>query len=358
LNKGETKRKTHSILFSFLILTAILCVSIGATSNASADWYASATYSPSSAYIGDTVSFKLYVTDTGSHSIDFSSATLKIDWGSITTSKSLYGTMSVISGSTTTLTSSFVVPDVAAGTYQMEVTLAGKANGDWLSSSRTYSSDLTVKEIPALFVSIQASKTAGTTPLSTTFTSTIQGGVSSYTYSWTFGDGATSSAANPSHTYTSIGTYTAKLIVADSKGQSASDTTTVSVTALPLTVSISAEKTSGTASFTASFTSTVNGGTTPYTYAWTFGDGATSSSTNPDHTYTKAGTYTAKLIITDKNGQTASDTITITVNSADPLDIDSESGSAGSLIIIGLIVLVIIVLVLAVVLWRKKKKGA
>jgi glucose/arabinose dehydrogenase len=37
----------------------------------------------------------------------------------------------------------------------------------------------------------------------------------------------------------------------------------------------------------------------PLTYAWTFGDGSTSSGANPAHTYTQAGQYTVRLSVSD-----------------------------------------------------------
>ena len=49
------------------------------------------------------------------------------------------------------------------------------------------------------------------------------------TYSWTFGDGSTSTVANPSHTYTQAGQYTARLSVSDGVS------TTLSV---PLSISV------------------------------------------------------------------------------------------------------------------------
>ncbi|GHH66854.1 protease [Streptosporangium violaceochromogenes] len=47
--------------------------------------------------------------------------------------------------------------------------------------------------------------------------------------SWNFGDGATSTAANPSHTYSAAGTYTVKLTVTDDGGATASSSQQVTV---------------------------------------------------------------------------------------------------------------------------------
>ena len=49
-------------------------------------------------------------------------------------------------------------------------------------------------------------------------------------YSWSFGDGATSNLANPSHSYTSAGSYTVELTVTDDQGSSSTQSTSANVT--------------------------------------------------------------------------------------------------------------------------------
>jgi PKD repeat protein len=55
----------------------------------------------------------------------------------------------------------------------------------------------------------------------------------SLTYSWTFGDGQTSTAANPAHTYTQQGTYQARLSVSDGTNSTLSTPITITVGAPP-----------------------------------------------------------------------------------------------------------------------------
>ncbi|WDZ85325.1 ThuA domain-containing protein [Micromonospora cathayae] len=68
-----------------------------------------------------------------------------------------------------------------------------------------------------------ADPTSGASPLTVTFSSAgsrdPDGGA--LTYAWAFGDGGTSTEANPTHTYTTAGDYTAQLTVTNPKGRTA-----------------------------------------------------------------------------------------------------------------------------------------
>lgn len=84
-------------------------------------------------------------------------------------------------------------------------------------------------------------------------------------------------------------------------------------------VSFSAAPVTGDAPLDVQFTSTVTG-TAPFTYAWTFGDGTTSTEQNPVHTYASAGTYSVSLTVTNAVGtDTATQTDLVVVNPVIPL---------------------------------------
>lgn len=81
----------------------------------------------------------------------------------------------------------------------------------------------------ALSVAISASVTEGPVPLEVSFTAEVQGIAASY--NWDFGDGSTSTEVNPTHTFTTEGTYTVKLVVTAPDGSTASAEKTITVTA-------------------------------------------------------------------------------------------------------------------------------
>jgi len=130
-------------------------------------------------------------------------------------------------------------------------------------------------------------------------------------YSWNFGDGtALSTVENPSHTYSSPGTYSVIFTVTASGGSSSSITKKVTVP--PPCAAFTFSTTCGTNSVAFSDTSTGSG---PFTYLWNFGDplSTTSTSQNPSFTYTSAGTYSVTLTITALDGTTSKATNSVTV---------------------------------------------
>ncbi|WP_371785527.1 galactose-binding domain-containing protein [Streptosporangium subroseum] len=106
---------------------------------------------------------------------------------------------------------------------------AGWFNGDENSALYRVESTPTGNQAPTAVAT--ANKISGQAPLAVTFSSAgsrdPEGGA--LTYAWTFGDGGTSTAANPSHTYTGNGSYQAKLTVRDPAGNIGSATVTVTV---------------------------------------------------------------------------------------------------------------------------------
>ncbi|SCL42144.1 Glucose/arabinose dehydrogenase, beta-propeller fold [Micromonospora pallida] len=87
-----------------------------------------------------------------------------------------------------------------------------------------------------------ADRTSGLAPLTVNFSSAgssdPDGGA--LTYAWAFGDGTTSTSANPSKTYTTNGTYTATLTVRDPQGATGTASVTIRVGNTAPTVTINA----------------------------------------------------------------------------------------------------------------------
>ncbi|MES2297498.1 MAG: glycoside hydrolase family 44 protein [Pseudomonadota bacterium] len=153
-------------------------------------------------------------------------------------------------------------------------------------------------------------------------------------YAWKFGDGASASGVTASHTYAAAGSYAATLTVTDNGGASASTTVNITVNApanqAPV-ARIAATPTAGMAPLLVNFdgrtSSDADGSIT--SYAWIFGDGSSASGATASHSYAAAGTYTAKLTVTDNGGATASTTVLISA-SADTNVIKAPSSLGAS----------------------------
>ncbi len=148
------------------------------------------------------------------------------------------------------------------------------------------------------------------TSLSCTFdssTSTVQNATITG-HSWNFGDGATSTQANPAHAFAATGTYQVALTVTSSKGLTNTVTKPVQVTRVNQNP-------------TADFTATCNqlvctfnaaGSTDPdgtvASYQWNFGDGGSGTGSPVNHAYGASGTRNVTLTVTDNDGATGTTT--------------------------------------------------
>ncbi len=119
---------------------------------------------------------------------------------------------------------------------------------------------------------------------------------SSLRYLWWFGDGTNSNQFEPRHKYTSLGTYTSKLVVVDANGCKDSMIKANELYLGPIKIDFKADITQGCGMLNVNFTNsgTFNGG---LNYYWDFGDGTQSSKAFPSKQYTKIGKYTVKLTV-------------------------------------------------------------
>jgi PKD repeat protein len=147
----------------------------------------------------------------------------------------------------------------------------------------------------------QSSTASGTAPVTVSFTdTTLDSAWTNNTYLWVFGDGGTSTLANPSHTYTTTGIFTVTENVYNNN-MTASSTSTVLVGA-PV-VDFMGTPTAGTAAMQVAFTDlTVN--TTPISaYLIEYGDGTTATTTPPwVHVYSTFGVYSVNVTETNSIG--------------------------------------------------------
>jgi PKD repeat protein len=124
------------------------------------------------------------------------------------------------------------------------------------------------------------------------------------TYSWTFGDGGTSTDQNPSHSYAEVGVYIATVTVTDPAGATGTAQVTINVSKAP----IPHLQTSDVVGFaTQPFTFDASTSTDPEnaiaSYDWDFGDGTPHGSGQViSKVYDQPGTYTVVLTITDSAG--------------------------------------------------------
>ena len=137
-------------------------------------------------------------------------------------------------------------------------------------------------------------------------------------YSWSFGDSATGSDVNPTHTYTAAGNYTVTLTVDDGQLGSEPVTTTAEIAIPPANRAPTADPggpysgdTGAAIRFDGSGSGDPDGDA--LTYLWDFGDETTGTGATPTHDYAIAGVYEVSLVVNDGEFDSAAATTRVEV---------------------------------------------
>jgi PKD repeat protein len=136
---------------------------------------------------------------------------------------------------------------------------------------------------------------------------------------WTFGDGTSSVDQNPSKHYAVAGDYPVSLTIYRNNESSTGTRVLTVSSGVPATPTVVAafDMSTSNASAGASVTFTDRSAGSPTTWAWSFGDGSTSTLQNPVHAYAAPGTYLVTL--TASNASTsgiATKNLSVTANAA------------------------------------------
>ncbi len=142
-----------------------------------------------------------------------------------------------------------------------------------------------------------------------TNTSTAPSGT---TYSWSFGDGSSSTTASPIHVYTVSGYYNVQMIATYNGQNYYANSQSVYVGAKP--VANFTQYYNSPLTYTFNSTSTISSGSIA-SYAWNFGDGGTGATSNPQHSFATAGTKNVKLIVISDAGCKDSITTSVVISS-------------------------------------------
>lgn len=120
-------------------------------------------------------------------------------------------------------------------------------------------------------------------------------------YVWDFGDGDSSFASAPAHTYADTGLYTVSLHVTDINGCDSAITRTNYIRVIQPTANFTVDTlTANCPPLLVNFTDLSPDSV--IAWAWDFGDGGTSNLQHPSHVYNRPGVYHPSLVITNVNG--------------------------------------------------------
>lgn len=144
------------------------------------------------------------------------------------------------------------------------------------------------------------------------------------TYTWDFGDGATSdpvTSLTTFHTYTSLGEFPVTLTVSDGRGGTGTSNTVVLITNAPQNAPPIADaggpyvaEAGGIIPFSAA--GSIDPDSNSMFYHWDFGDGGSADGIAPMYAYTSDGTWPVTVTVTDSVGASDQDTTTATISPA------------------------------------------
>ncbi len=153
------------------------------------------------------------------------------------------------------------------------------------------------------YLNFHADSTWGYAPITTTFN--VLTNIPNLTsWAWNFGDGESSNLENPTHSYTTPGTYYTVSLTAqgDDGTYFAVKHNYIHTLSELAEVDFAADITDGMAPLEVHFISHTNI-QNPTMWIWDFGDGNTvQGEPNPVHTYQNVGIYTVSLSVADNNG--------------------------------------------------------
>jgi len=182
--------------------------------------------------------------------------------------------------------------------------------------SHTITRDVMVYALPVAGYTVDAvCEDATTTFTSTSSISSVDNDIIT-NYAWSFGDGNTSAAQNPTHNYGNENVYNAELVVTTNYG--CQDVINQPVTVYPLPIP-DFTPTSVCLNDRSNFSdiSTVSNDHTSNSivqWSWDFGDGRTSTQQNPYNDYQTDGTFSASLNVVTNHGCAADIVKTVTVH--------------------------------------------